>query len=147
MNGTDGAQGPAGPQGPQGPQGTPGTANGTTTSGYVAHYGYIGCYVANPDNNFGFAPSIAQEILTTSVDDCATFCVTQPTGQTLYFTLATNDQGASMCTCGNDLTSFNYLSVGMDFHCNTPCNFTTTTTSNCGGQFGELPLVSVFGAI
>ena len=96
---------------------------------------------------YGLSASIEQEVLTTSVDDCATYCVTQPSGATIYFTLGTAADGTSLCTCGNDLSSFNYLNVGMDFHCNTPCNFTATTTNVCGGQFGELPLVSVFGQI
>ena len=94
-------------------------------------------------------PAVAQETLTTSIEDCAFLCDTQPGGATIYFTLGTNSQGRSICTCGNDLFAYNYQAMGKDFHCNIPCQFTEPTLGQnfCGGQFGEDPLVSVFGAI
>jgi hypothetical protein len=119
------------------------------SAGYTIHYGYQGCYVANPDGNFGFAPFVAQKILTTSIDDCASFCASQPTGNTLYFSLATNSGGDSVCTCGNILTSRDYLHLGLNFLCNSPCRLSGASRDRiyCGGQFGDDPLVSIFGAI
>lgn len=152
LKGDTGSVGSTGPQGPAGPEGSPGV-DGTnfatgTGPGFSTTYGYLGCYVANTDGNFGIFPSLAQKVLTTSIDDCASFCAGGATDRTLYLTLGTNRNGQSICTCGNALNAYNYRST-MDFHCNTLCNFDQLlpSTDYCGGQFGDNPLVSVFGAV
>lgn len=104
--------------------------------------------MANPDDKFGISPYEAQKVLTTSIDDCAAYC-SQPTNRTLYLSLGTNVNGQSMCTCGNTLNAMLYRASGVDFLCDTPCNFTNPPPSNdyCGGQFGQDPLVVIFGAV
>ncbi len=151
VNGTQGIPGVPGANGTQGIPGLPGingTSGNGTSGGYIVNYGYLGCYVSNPDGNFGVAPLEAQKILTTSIDDCATFCASQGTGS-LYMTLGTTTDGDSICSCGNTLTSQNFLSIGVNFQCNSPCKLEVTPAVGvhyCGGYFGEDPLVSVFGA-
>jgi hypothetical protein len=65
-------------------------------------------------------------------------------------TLGTTGDAKSICTCGNTLTSMNYLAIGLNFQCNSPCKMAILPdvgTHYCGGIFGQDPLVSVFGAI
>jgi hypothetical protein len=112
------------------------------------NYAYLGCYIADPNDNFGLAPLGAQEILTTSFADCGTFCAGQP-GGSLYLTLGTTTAGATICSCGNTLATQSYISIGLNFQCNSPCRLSVTPkvgTNYCGGYFGEDLLVSVFGA-
>ncbi len=137
VNGTDGAV----------RTGIP-TPRPPTTPGYVLKYSYIGCYVANPDGNFGLGNWAAQEIVTTSVDDCASLCASQSRqGSALPDACSSIQRFVRVCTCGDDLASHNYLEVDMNFKCNNPCNSTTPSSYFCGGQYGSDPLVSVFSAI
>ncbi|KAH7316928.1 hypothetical protein B0I35DRAFT_434251, partial [Stachybotrys elegans] len=109
-------------------------------------YNYLGCFLANPDGDYGLTPVVAQQILTTSVNDCATLCGTWPGGPTLYFTLGTNDASQAVCTCGSELVAFQYSHLGLNFRCSTPCQLSSGLGVYCGGRYDGYPLVSVFGA-
>ncbi|KAL6815538.1 hypothetical protein GGI42DRAFT_311769 [Trichoderma sp. SZMC 28013] len=119
------------------------------SAGYKIQYGYQGCYIANPDGNLEFGPDVAQKILTTSEYDCTSFCSSQSTGSTLYFSLGTNSTKESVCTCGNVITSNDYRHVGVYFLCSSPYRLSGTAgyMIYCGGQFGEDQLLSMFAAI
>ncbi|PNP43520.1 hypothetical protein TGAMA5MH_04492 [Trichoderma gamsii] len=147
--GAAGPQGVAGPQGPIGPQGPPGPP-GSGSAGFTGQYGYLGCYIASNDGTYGLSTYASQQVLTTSIDDCANTCHGLPSGPTLYFTLGTDTTtGDSFCTCGDILVAYNYPNTGLEFQCDTQCNFpdNPTTEQYCGGTYSGIPTVSLFGAI
>ncbi|PTB54721.1 hypothetical protein M431DRAFT_508129 [Trichoderma harzianum CBS 226.95] len=116
---------------------------------YTIQYVYQGCYVPNPGGNFEFGLYVSKNIPTTSVDDCASFSASQPTGNTLYFALDTDSNGDSVCTCSNVITSNDYKHVRVYFLYNSPGRLSRTPGDRiyCGGNFVDDPLGSVFAAI
>ncbi|KAL1895025.1 hypothetical protein Sste5346_005445 [Sporothrix stenoceras] len=178
-NGTDGAPGPAGPAGPEGPQGPQGpqgpygyngtngmdgingtsypSSNSSGNGGTYGGYGYTGCWVVHRET-LGGNPVLATEVITESIDECASFCSTANGGRnSLYFTLSSrpsqpgdsdSDTVESVCTCTNSFQGSAITST-TTYACNTPCTFSNAdgSTAYCGAYRGGFYFASVFTAL
>jgi hypothetical protein len=45
------------------------------------------------------------------------------------------------------LNAFQYTHLGINYQCSTPCNVVTGPGANCGGEYDDYPVVSLFGRI